>query len=96
MTEDEQRQEFLSARAKRLTEHKIPVANANADLRNDVADRLYDIRCKIVHTKSDNRNGDTELLLPFSKEAEQLHYDIELIEYLAQRTLIASSGSLRV
>lgn len=96
LTSSEDRQEFLSAKTKGLTDHKIPIANVNADLRDDVADRIYDIRCRIVHTKGEGRNGEVELLLPFSKEAEQMHHDIELVEYVAQRTLISSSSPLQI
>jgi hypothetical protein len=71
--------------------HKIPLSNPAADLRNDVADRIYDIRCKIVHSKNDSREGELELLLPFSKEAGQLGFDIELVQYLARLVLVAAS-----
>jgi hypothetical protein len=50
---DAERREFFLAKPKALSYHKIPLANPSADLRTDVADRVYDIRCKIVHTKSD-------------------------------------------
>jgi hypothetical protein len=96
LTLSEDRQDFLSAKTKGLSDHKIPIANVNADLRDDVADRIYDIRCRIVHTKGEGRNGEVELLLPFSKQAEQMHYDIELVEYVAQRTLISSSSPLQI
>lgn len=76
--------------------YKLPLANPSNDLRNDVAQRIYDIRCRIVHTKVDSRDGSVELLLPFSTEAEQLAYDIELAQYLAQRVLIASSTPLNI
>ena len=85
---------FFSSKAKGLTTHKLPLVNSVADLRNDVADRLYDIRCKIVHTKNDVREGEVELLLPFSKEAEQLYYDIDLIRYLSRQVLITASSAL--
>lgn len=91
---DPQRAEFLSSKTKGLTDHKLPLAAANVDLRNDVAERIYEIRCKIVHTKADARNNDFELLLPFSKEAEQLHFDIELVQYLAQQVLVSASTSI--
>ena len=52
---------------------------------------MYDIRCKIVHTKNDSRDGDTELLLPFSTEADQLSFDIDLMQYIAREVLIAGS-----
>jgi hypothetical protein len=38
---------------------------------------LYALRCKIVHTKGQSSDGEVELFLPFSKEAELLFYDIE-------------------
>ncbi len=93
-SDTEERTGFFSSKTKGITDHKIPLANPNVDLRNDVADRIYDIRCKIVHTKSDSRNGEIELLLPFSKEAEQLYHDIELVQYIAQQVLISASAPL--
>ncbi|WP_212630142.1 hypothetical protein [Pseudomonas sp. KB-10] len=94
VTETELRKDFFSSKTKGLTDHKLPIANPTIDLRNDVADRIYDIRCKIVHTKADSRSGEIELLLPFSKEAEQLHNDIELMQYISQQVLIAASTSI--
>lgn len=92
----ENRKEFLSSKAKGLTDKKIPVNNPSADIRNDVAERIYDIRCKIVHTKSGGRDEEVELLLPFSKEAEQLYFDIELIRYVSSQILIAASSQLKI
>lgn len=88
---DEERKEFFLAKPKGSPYQKIPLANPTLDLRNDVAERVYDIRCKIVHTKTDSRDGNVELLLPFTPEAEQLSFDIELVQYLAQVVLVASS-----
>lgn len=96
LTDNESRKKFFSSKTKGLTSRQLPIANPDVDLRNDVADRIYDIRCKIVHTKGESRNGEIELLLPFSEEAEQLVYDIDLLQYVAQRALIAASSSLRL
>ena len=96
MEADEERKDFFLNKAKSSPYHKIPLANPNVDLRNDVADRIYDIRCKIVHTKSDSRDGDVELLLPFTSEAEQLAVDIELVQHLAQFVLVAGSTPFNV
>lgn len=93
---DEYRNDFFMAKSKALPVHKLPLANPDADLRNDVADRIYDLRCKIVHTKTGANEGEIELLLPFSKEADLLEYEIELIQYVAQQVLIASSRELNV
>lgn len=92
LTSDPERLDFYSSKSKHNPYHKIPISAAAADLRIDVADRIYNIRCKIVHTKTDGRDNDLELLLPFSKEAEQLIFDIELAQYLAQQVLIAASS----
>lgn len=89
------RKEFYSAKVKGNAYQRIPLATPSADLRNEVADRIYDIRCKIVHTKSDSRDGEVELLLPFSPEAQAISIDVELAQYLAHSVLIAGSMPFR-
>lgn len=37
------------------------------------------------------KKGDVELLLPFSKEAELLFHDIELMQYVSRKVLIAGA-----
>ena len=95
LTSDEKMAEFMQKK-KSLSGHKIPISNPSADLRNDVADRVYEIRCKIVHTKVDSRDGEIELLLPFTKEADRLSFDIELVQYIAQSVLIAASTPFNI
>lgn len=95
-TELEDRAKFFSTKTEGLTDKRIAVRAPDADLRNDVADRIYDIRCKIVHTKSGVNEGDVELLLPFSKEAELLYADIELIQFVAREVLVSASTPLRL
>jgi hypothetical protein len=96
LTGDEDTQKHFASKNKSLTSRRIPVTNPTADLRNDVADRTYDIRCKIVHTKGEWNEGEVEILLPFSKEVEQLQFDIELIQYVARQVLIAASTPLQI
>jgi hypothetical protein len=96
ITATDERKEVFSSKVKGLTEHKISINNPSADLRPEVADRVYDIRCKIVHTKSGMSEGDIDLLLPFSKEAQQLYYDIDLVQYIAQQVLIAASSPIKI
>ena len=78
---------------------KVPYQKVNAlsddDVRADVSRRIYEIRCKIVHTKSDARDVEVKMLLPFSSEADQLRFDIELIHYVAQQVLIAGATRMR-
>jgi hypothetical protein len=97
LTSDDQIRSFFTTAAqwKVISEVQIPINKVDADLRNDVADRIYDIRCKIVHTKGDAPSGaGTEILLPFSKEADLLTFDIELVQYVARQVLIMSSSKL--
>jgi hypothetical protein len=69
--------------------------NGSADIRDQVSDRIYDIRCRIVHAKSELVEY-PDLILPFSEEAEALGFDIELMRYLAQRILINRAEPLLV
>lgn len=64
------------------------------DLRDQVADRIYDIRCRIVHTKSDGGESGVELLLPSGPEARSLGPDIELVRLAAQEAIIAGASPL--
>jgi len=90
-----ERKEYFQGKPK-SPYHKLPVATPTADLRSDVAQRIYDIRCKIVHTKNDSRDASVELLLPFTPEAEQLFHDIELVQFVAQKVLIAGGSPLNL
>ncbi len=84
---DEDQTEFFSKKTD-LSARTLPLGRADADLREAVADRIYDIRCKIVHTKE---SEGADLLLPFSKEASLLAWDIALMQFVARSVLIASS-----
>ncbi|MBN9082989.1 MAG: hypothetical protein J0I16_15900 [Rhizobiales bacterium] len=88
------REGHYSGKASKTKYHKIPIANKNADLRNDVADRIYDIRCKIVHTKNEHADGEFPMILPFSEDADYLLHDIDLVEFVARSVLVASSDEL--
>lgn len=66
------------------------------DIRDQVADRIYDIRCRIVHTKSDGGDSGVELLLPTGPEARSLGPDIELVRLAAQEALIAGAAPLHL
>lgn len=94
LTGDDEREKFFKTKQRGLTDHTVPIANKDSDLRRPVADVIYDIRCKIVHTKGESSEGEVELLLPFSKEAELLFHDIELMKFVAQKVLIAASAPL--
>jgi hypothetical protein len=92
LTAEEDRAAFFSGKQKSGV-HKIPMTNETADLRNDVADRLYNIRCRIVHTKDSEQHAGN-MILPFSEEADHLIFDIDLAQFVAQKVLIATSSHL--
>jgi hypothetical protein len=94
--EDGGRAEYFKSRSQSIVRDKISLDRDTADLLTEVAHRIYAIRCRIVHTKAFDSGGKTELILPFSKEAQQLGYDIELIEFIARQVLIASSMPLEI
>lgn len=91
---DEERKTFYSSKGKTAQYKNLSITKPEADVREEVADRVYEIRCKIVHTKAGGAETDFELLLPFSKEAEALTHDIALVQYLARRVLIAASSKI--
>jgi hypothetical protein len=94
LRDDEPRKEFLS-KGKALKARRIPIDLNEVDLCAEVAGRIYDIRCMIVHTKNSDSDTEMSLLLPFSKEAEALGYDIELLQFVAREVLVASSKPMR-
>lgn len=83
---------FRSKNAVKLSEYKINCDADEDDLLKQVWQRLYNIRCRIVHTKGSE--GDLEVLHPQSKEVKYLDHDISLANFLAHRVLISSSKPL--
>lgn len=74
----------------------VPLTQSQNDdeLINSLKERIYDIRCKIVHTKANDLDQNFEMILPFSKEAEYLNYDIDLIKLVAQQVIMASGSPM--
>lgn len=93
--ENEEVAQIVSKRQKSITEKSINLGRKDHDHRLDLAEMLYDIRCRIVHTKNDFGDAPSEMLLPFSAAEEQLWPYIDLMKLVAQNALIRSSSSLR-
>lgn len=74
-----------------VVSERISLENPRADIYKQSAYRLYQIRCRIVHTKEDRRK---EAFVPFSAEAAELAADVRLISYLAQKVLLANTKVL--
>lgn len=93
--EDESRYRFYTSEdSKKIVRKKIPVREESADHRSSVVERIYAIRNRIVHTKSGFE--DQEPLFPFDPETKLLRHDIDLVRFLAQKVLIASSRPLQL
>ncbi|MEU8059266.1 hypothetical protein [Microbispora bryophytorum] len=104
VTEDRLR-EFITADESRIKHFSssaikdVAIFHANDqqnDPRNQAANRIYDLRCRVVHTKDEGAKKAADLLLPYSREADSLGPDIELVQFLAQRALIAGASRLRL
>ena len=76
-----------------LIAQKINFNSADSDIRLETALRVYEIRCKIVHSKEED---ESELILPFSAEIKNLKHDLELVEFLAKKAIIASARPLKI
>ena len=96
--EDEARNKFFTTKEEWNMIASLNIFNENPKTEQDIVDstalRIYEIRCKIVHTKSPELDTQGEPLLPFSKEAQKLHFDIELIKFVSRKVLIASGKQL--
>jgi len=64
----------------------------DSDLREQLADRLYDIRCSVVHTKAEE--GERKHIRPFTKEETLLNVEVGIIEFIARKALASGSKKL--
>jgi hypothetical protein len=92
---DENRFNFYAEnKGKNIAAQKISVKNETADFVTEVSERIYEIRCRIVHSKAPE--GNFGVLLPYSTEVKSLNFDIELIEFISRKVLITSSRPLNI
>jgi len=91
--ESNDRKEFfdIQTKSKGLVKQKISFTNKETDIRIDTANRIYEMRCRIVHTKDED---ELDLILPTSPEILLLKHDLELIEFIARKVLIAGGRQL--
>jgi hypothetical protein len=73
--------------AKKLSEQKLRL-NDNIGVVDDVAERIYEIRCRIVHNKASEISNK---ILPMTKNADYLVYEVELLEFIARKAINANS-----
>jgi hypothetical protein len=82
---------YDSEQQEKVARERLPLRGPSFDHRKDVAKRMYEISCRIVHTKAGY--DEQEPLLPFDPEVRYLRFDIDLIEFLARKVLIDASTS---
>lgn len=66
------------------------------DLRDQAADRIYAIRCRVVHAKQDGRDAAVDLLLPSSPETSYMLPEIDLMCTVAQQVLAVAGQTPRL
>lgn len=85
---------FKGKKAKGLASKILNLESKSSDLINEVSERIYEIRCRVVHTKSSDKNYD--LLVPSSPELKNLIYDISILEMIVKKVLIATSRLMKI
>lgn len=83
---------FRSKNAKRLSEYTINSKVEDEALLDQIVQRIYNIRCRIVHTKG--IDGNLDVLHPQAKELAFIEYDIELANFITHRVMISSSQTV--
>lgn len=92
INEDAARLEVLSDK-KRVK--NVPVIDMRGpSILDQAAERIYSLRCRIVHAKGDGGDVIADFLLPGSQEAVSLGVDVELVQFLAEKAIIASGSPL--
>lgn len=86
-----ERKVILTKKLSNITSHAIQTNQSDEGLIANLVERIYSIRCKIVHIKADDKVDDLKLLLPFSKEEDSIQHDIDLIQYVAQNIIVHCS-----
>lgn len=90
ISEHEHLLEFYKSKdANKLSGTKLRL-NDSMGIVDDLAERIYDIRCRIVHNKASEIN---KKILPMSKEEGYLAYDVELLQFISRKAIIANSRS---
>lgn len=90
--EQDRKEYFHSKNAKRLSEYIINTKVEDDALLDQVVQRFYNIRCRIVHTKG--LDGNLDVLHPQAKELTYIDYDIDLANFITHKVMVASSHPL--
>ena len=89
LTSSEKIVQFFS-KDKVLGAQKLNLSSHGRELIPGVATRIYQLRCRIVHAKSDDATDRLPPLLPFTKEEASMVMDIGLVKLLASSVISAN------
>lgn len=90
---EELRKGHLTSSKNGLSQHLVSIKNEDGVIAT-VANRIYEIRCKIVHTKNEADEDQVEVILPNSPDADLLAIDTDLVQFIAQKVLIYTSSRI--
>lgn len=84
--------------SKALHQYKIGLESKGDNFFHEVAKRVYDIRCRIVHTKQSNRESaqsdrESAPILPYTKEETYLKHDTALVKFLALQVIVCNANA---
>ncbi|WP_433292962.1 hypothetical protein ACQP2F_29415 [Actinoplanes sp. CA-030573] len=87
-----EREQFMTGKQRLKGVRPINFQDLGQRLSDQLADRLYQIRCRIVHSKDDGAPGRADMLLPRGPESKLLGHDIATMRYVAQKVLVAGAA----
>ena len=86
----EEQEEYFTARKQRIG--GLSALNLRSStLQDEVSDRIYTLRCRIVHTKESGSSSSDGILLPTSEEARYLSLEMPLIRHIAEEVILSRS-----
>jgi hypothetical protein len=88
---DESLGSFVSDPDTALASRPIEIRGNTANLPRQLADRIYDLRCRIVHAKGNAFDEAGSPLLPFNADANLLRHDLQLVRFAAQQVLLTAA-----
>ncbi|KEZ89280.1 hypothetical protein [Lacrimispora celerecrescens] len=78
---------YTNKSAKKISDQKLRLTD-KIGIVDDVAERIYEIRCRIVHNKASEINNK---ILPMTKNVDYLVNEVALLEFIARKAIIANS-----
>lgn len=83
---------YTTKQSNKISNEKLPL-NDSLNIIAKVAERIYDIRCRIVHNKASEIH---KKILPVTKEEDYLRNDVYLLRFLARKSIIANSKTIEL